>query len=517
MTSSTVEKRASKPRATTRRASKKVIGSQTPRIREGARLRTKEPGQDAIELLALYDTTLDPWQELVLVNMLSERADGRYQYKDVLLSTPRRQGKSELLFARCKVALLLTNERAVISSISLKDSRMMFNRLKRWIEADIELSARATIDSGKGSELIEFDTGGRLRFVARTDSAARGEGCDLLIFDEAQKLDSEVFGAMDPLLADSTNPQAVFFGTPTLDKDIGNSKFASLREVALAKALKSGLYLEWSADPSSDPAEESTWAQGNPAYGIRGVDRENMARAYAVNSAQEFATERLGIWGTVMHRRLIEEDFWNSLATFDPAPDPLVLALDISPENSSGEQTSSVSLVTMRPDGKPQIEVLKNSRGTQWVRDFLLRASQKFAVPVVIDSGSEAAGHILPLQQEKVQVLEVRTQEHKAACAHFLATSLSNGLRHFDQVELNLAIAGAVKRKIGDGFGFSPVSPTVDVTPLISCALALYGLSMIEVRKQRQPVSATPKVKQPSTQIFGSYSSRSLRRARTRF
>lgn len=418
--------------------------------------------------------------------MMSEKKGGSYQFKDFLVSAPRRQGKTELIFARTKVGLVLTGERMIYSSVTISSAQLLFNKLADWVNNDDQLKSLATIYRGKGSESISIPGGGSIRFIARNNNASRGDGCDLIIFDEAQALTDDDFAAMDPLMADSPNPQAIFFGTPAVEKQIATSKFASLRKQVLANDDKFAYLAEWSADPSADFSAPETWAQANPAYNIRNVTEENLQRAYLRNSRQKFAIERLGVWGDVMHQTLVDQALWDALATTDPTPDPVVLAVDVSPD-SGGDQTASVSLVGVRSDGLPQVEVVKNARGSQWVQPFVRDFCKKYKCPVVIDVGGYAAADIAPLKAAGVQVLETSTQHVKQASQNFLNTIQLGSLKHYDQVVLNTAVMGASKRRIGEGFGFSPASDAVDITPLVSASLAVFGVSLLEVKKINTP------------------------------
>jgi hypothetical protein len=49
-------------------------------------------------------------------------------------------------------------------------------------------------------------------------------------------------------------------------------------------------------------------------------------------------------------------------------------------------------------------------------------------------------------------------------------------VRHLGQPALASAIKGAAKRPLGDAFAWARKSSTVDISPLVGCTLALWGL-----------------------------------------
>jgi hypothetical protein len=56
-------------------------------------------------------------------------------------------------------------------------------------------------------------------------------------------------------------------------------------------------------------------------------------------------------------------------------------------------------------------------------------------------------------------------------------------LRHLGQPELSDAIAGGVKRPLGDLWAWSRKSSAVDISPLVAATLALWGASTVPDRE----------------------------------
>jgi hypothetical protein len=66
-------------------------------------------------------------------------------------------------------------------------------------------------------------------------------------------------------------------------------------------------------------------------------------------------------------------------------------------------------------------------------------------------------------------------QEYAQACGSFFDTVTDGELRHLGTGELAQAVKGAVKRDLGDAWAWSRRNSRVDISPLVSCTLGLWG------------------------------------------
>ena len=89
---------------------------------------------------------LDEWQEDVLRASLGERSDGRWAARTVGLSTPRQNGKSQLIVARALAGILLFDEQLIICSAHQQDTaREVFTRLVDILEDNPSQIGRAHV------------------------------------------------------------------------------------------------------------------------------------------------------------------------------------------------------------------------------------------------------------------------------------------------------------------------------------------------------------------------------------
>jgi hypothetical protein len=80
------------------------------------------------------------------------------------------------------------------------------------------------------------------------------------------------------------------------------------------------------------------------------------------------------------------------------------------------------------------------------------------------------------LRELDVMVTEVTSLDVTQAHATFVAACQEGQLRHIGQPELASALTGAVRRPVGDAYAWSRRSSGVDISPLVACTLALWGL-----------------------------------------
>src|SRR5690606_12809412 len=218
----------------TRSRSGVLLGGQAPpRVRSAPRVRANS-WEDVADLSASLGVKLDEWQENVLEAAMGERADGRWAARLVGVSTPRQNGKSQLIVARALAGVLLFDEQTIIVSAHQTDTaREVFQRLLDIIEANPGLERRVdSVMKAINREHIRFKTGQVIRIKARSIAGGRGFSCDCLLLDEAQILGAAAWATILPTMSARPNPQAWLLGTPPTPDDDGEV-FTRLRRQVL--------------------------------------------------------------------------------------------------------------------------------------------------------------------------------------------------------------------------------------------------------------------------------------------
>jgi hypothetical protein len=202
--------------------------------------------------------------------------------------------------------------------------------------------------------------------------------------------------------------------------------------------------------------------------------------------AREFAVERLGIgdWPDLdaAGDSPITLDSWQELEDeHSKAVTAVAFAFDVSPDRSSG----SVSAAGRRADGRAHVELIARDDGTGWMVDRIVELTEAHEnVGVLCDQVGPASSLIPELEKRGVTVTTTSATELARACGLLFDEVEQRTLRHLGQKELAAAIRGAAKRELGDAWAWARKKATVDITPLVSATLALWGARTVQPPKR---------------------------------
>lgn len=451
-------------------------------------------GPEVIELVQSTGRDLDIWQRYVLKQSLQEREDGKWAALEVATLVARQNGKGDLIMARQLGGLFLFgSELSLYSAHEFKTATEMFIRLRDVITNTDDLRRRVhKVTEAHGEEGVELLNGNRLRFIARSRGSGRGFSGDDIYLDEAFNLSSKAVGAIMPTMSARPNPQIMYYSSaPHLDSE----QLRKIQKRGRAGTSRRLRYMEWCArNPGVSLDDRDAWAEANPALGIRITEEFIEAEREAMDEA-EFSRERLGISEDTTGSSVIDMAVWDELEDrVSRRSGVIVIAADITPERSAG----AISFCGRREDGLWHVEVTQHRRGTGWMAPELIRLLKRDDIThLVIDDKSQAA--TLPpeirelLDEDKDLTRDERerlldkiiitgAQDMATACGFFYTYTLLDGetnpiLRHIGQASLTVAVAGATKRSIGTAgaWAWDRRSPAVDITPLVSVTLALWG------------------------------------------
>jgi hypothetical protein len=381
---------------------------------------------------------LDPWQEAVLQAAMGERSDGTWAAKQVGLSAPRQNGKSQLIVARALAgALLFGEQKIVISAHSQDTARETFAKFLEQIDASPALAERVEkVMNALNREFIKFRNGAVVQFKARTVSGSRGFSSDCLLLDEAQILGMPAWVSINSTMSARPNPQIWLLGTPPTPEDNGEV-FTSIRDAATAGRSKTLAWLEWAADPADDPALDATRAKANPAWDTR-INHEVVQGEFETYPPERFALDRLGIWASELRASVMPA--WSLCSTHreSPAPAALGLAMDLDrvwlslAAASVGEVPHLGSVLRVRVDS-----------GRAHMLAEVKRISTERRVGVVVDAKGPAAVLLDDLADLGVDVVRASFDDYVTACADLYDAVEAKEVEHGDYDDLNEAVAAA--------------------------------------------------------------------------
>ena len=295
--------------------------------------------------------------------------------------------------------------------------------------------------------------------------------------DEAQILTVRAMDNMIPVLNTSPNPLVVYMGNPPKPGDQCDA-FTEKRMHALNHDGNL-LYVELAADKDADSDDREQWAKANPSYPKR-TSEQAIMRMRNNLSEDSFRREALGIWG-------------ETATAYAISPRPVAgrghrrrargRHGELRHRHASGqERADHRSRATVRgrfgnhPDGEHQGRA---AGGNMWAVDWLAEHWPKTA-SVVIDAQSPAMSLLPELKKAHVKVTVTNMQEMGRACGRFLDMLKAGTLKHPRdeyQPQLAAAVKGATTRPLGQSgaIAWNKLGSDVDITPLVSTTLALYG------------------------------------------
>lgn len=429
----------------------------------------------AAKIIQIGGIILDPWQSDVLDDWLAYTASGKWASKTCGGAVPRQNGKTGLVAGRAEAGMILYNEQVIYTAHLQKTATETFEEMAAFFDSDKVRKYVKDIKTALGREQIILNTGARVKFLARTRNGGRGQHGDLLIFDEAQELDSDAQASFLPAISASLNPQTIYVGTPP-DPNVTGDVFRQIRQKALDKKTKSTSWFEYSVKEIGDVTDRERWIATNPALGRR-ILISTIEGECEQMDPDTFARERLGWWSPLNEAKLdyaISTKVWDECRSAEIAPEgKTAYGVKFSPDGSE----VCLSIAIIPPEGPARIELIERrptGLGTQWLADWLNERYKK-ACCVVIDGKNGVdvlTDKIVTTWRVKNSVIRPTAKDVIAAVSTLVDRLNEKTVTWFEaQSELRESAVNSTKRPIGGGWGFGGE----DSAPIEACALALWG------------------------------------------
>jgi hypothetical protein len=131
------------------------------------------------------------------------------------------------------------------------------------------------------------------------------------------------------------------------------------------------------------------------------------------------------------------------------------------------------------------VELVEHRPGTSWMPGRIAELARRHRpVAVVIDNAGPAHSLVDELLALGVEVTCPNVGEVTDGCGRFLDAVLdSRSLRHGGDPRLDAAVAGAVRRDLGDRWAWARKAPLVDISPLVAVTLAFWAHDKFADRK----------------------------------
>lgn len=454
---------------------------------------TETRGEEAIAEYEGTGRTAQPWQKLLVDDILAVNDDDLWVHTKVGYSIPRRNGKGEILTIRELYGLLkgekglhTAHRTTTSSSASVRLAKLLKDKgyeeiIRRRKEEHYEKAFSYSKQFGL-ERITLLDTGGTVDFRTRTSAGGLGEGFDYLIADEAQEYTEDQQNTLQYVVSDSANPQIILCGTPPTAVS-GGTVFPKLREDCLCGETEDSYWAEWSVEQQSDVNDVDLWYKCNPALGYQLTERN--VRAENKTDIVDFNIQRLGLWLRYNQKSAISENEWKSLAveTVPSRKSLKCIGIKYGPDGTN----VSMSIAYRTTEGNVFVEAIAcnpTRSGTRWIIDFLQRATDIGAVVIDGANGQKILTDAMLDVGLKAPLLP-KVQEIIAANASFEQAVFGNGICHRAQPSLVQVVTNCDKRNIGSngGFGYRSIKPDADISLMDSVILAHWAVNNLKEPK----------------------------------
>jgi len=444
----------------------------------------------------------DPWQDGAGRLILAKRADGTLasMVDGVGMSLPRQVGKTYLIGALIFALCVNTPGLLVIwTAHHLKTSGETFLYLQGFAGRPKVAPFIKYVHTGSGDEEIAFHNGARILFGARERGFGRGiPGVDALIFDEAQILSDKALANMLATLNTSSFGLQLYIGTPPKPEDMSES-FKRMRREAKDGTLVDGAWIEFGADPDSDPDDRAQWRKMNPSYPKR-TPAQSLLRLKRKLTAADWRREGQGIWDEDQEgSRLITAPQWSALSVQQP-PAGGVKSFGVA-FSVDGKRVAVAG--AMRHDDGVHVELVgahsgSSESGIASLADWLAERWRDTATIVI--SGRSGAGVLheaLRSRGVSARALHVAsTVDYFTSCAMFLNDVVESSamdaptLTHLGTdgqaaLDASVSVCDKKMRGLGGSWGWVATTTDGDDTPIEAVSLANWGAKTSKRRPGR--------------------------------
>lgn len=346
------------------------------------------------------------------------------------------------------------------------------------------------IYTGNGSWEIHLLNGTRLKYKARGKDSGRALTADKLVLDEGFALQPSQVGSLYPIL--TTIPDAQVIVASSAGK-LYSSVLRDHRHRGRNGLSPRQFYAEWGdrepwlgcksrhCQHLKDAIgcaldDEKRWAQIMPAWGLR-VFPETIRNMRQAMVPMEFAREFMVWWEDPPNADtpgVIDLVQWGRLKdASSPAPERVVLTLDVSPDRSS----ATIAAAGTGP-GDRTLVITTTKPGTAWVVPALVALYGKRDVvgKVGLQPNAQAGALIGDLTKAGVGHEPINTVQMGQACAAFIKGVEDGRLVHVGQEELDKAIANATTKRTpsGEAETWDRRDQDVDISPVVAASSAAY-------------------------------------------
>lgn len=422
---------------------------------------------------------LTDWQKWLIRAALERYPDdyhdparaGRLRYKQVVISMPRKNGKSLLgaLFALYGMLLHEPAPEVVSVAASADQAKIVYRRLLHQAQTSPLLKAlmnRSTEHRG----LWTSDGTGVYKVIGANANTAQGLHPSLVVFDELHVAKEDVWTAMS--LGSGTRDDGIIIGITTAGDDT-SYLLKHLYERG-AKSVEAdpeferfGFFL-WEAPLGCDLDDEDAVRKANPNLSSGILNWESVKNELATMPVPDARRYRLNQFVSSMNSWL-PSGSWINL-DHGNVVNPKVFAI----EKTSGWEHATIATAEVNPDGTVTTELVASFNDTD-IDSIIAACSklQKYGTPFIMDNYvlSDLA---LAMKQKGFRVITTSTKDFMNASTNAYSRIVKKQLKHPKDDIVTLQMQKAVRKNAGDSWKITKQDSASDIDAVIATVLAIW-------------------------------------------
>lgn len=422
---------------------------------------------------------LTEWQKWLIRAVLERYPDdyfdpakaGRLRYKQVVISMPRKNGKSLLgaLFALYGMLLHEPAPEVVSVAASADQAKIVYRRLKHQVDSS-ELLGHFFTRSTEHRGLYTKDEQGIYKVVAANAATVQGLHPSLVIFDELHVAKEDVWTAM--ALGSATRPDGLTIGITTAGDDtselLKNLYDRGARAVEGQEDLERFGFFCWEAPKGCKLDDEDAVRSANPQLASGILSWEAVKNELATMPEPDARRYRLNQFVSSMNA-WIPVGAWQSLPEGRPL-NPQVFAI----ERTSGWEFCSIVTAELQEDGKVATELVASFNNTNI--DEVVNACSllaKYGKPFIMDGAvMQDLGQALKQKGMRVQITSIKDLIHASNNAY--SRIMKKELIHPKDDIVSLQMQRAVRKNSGDSWRIARKDSGTDIDAAIATVLAIW-------------------------------------------
>jgi len=425
-----------------------------------------------------------PWQRYVADVALELDDDGRFVYRQVVVTIPRQSGKTTCCgMVMEHRAMLLRGGRVWFTHQSQKDAvDWLLN--EHWPML-APFAGTARLRRAAGSEHVGWPSGGLVRPFPPTPSGLHGKTSDLVVVDEPWSFDlikgRQIDQAIVPTQA--TRPNAQVWKVSTAG-DANSLWWLGTVEAGRAATLAgrtTGLaFFEWACPDRLDPTDEASWSVYHPAFG-RTIGAGAMHSALDMLGPDEFARAYGNRWVSTT-ARVIPATAWIEAGDDRqslPEPGAMSLGFDVAVDRSDAAIVAAWLDESTPEAPVVRLEVTDWREGSGWLPERLKALQDRWRPQrIAYDAAGPALDVADAAGRAGLQLEPLKARDFAAACAGLLEAVIAEppAVRYRPHEALDAAAAAATRRSLGDAWAWGRRQSSVSLSTLTAATCARWAV-----------------------------------------